>query len=512
MSHLALYRKWRPSVFDDVFGQEHITDALRAQVENGRVSHAYLFCGTRGTGKTTCAKILARAACCERPVHGNPCNECPSCRAILEDSALDVTEIDAASNNGVDNIREIRDEAVYAPSALRRRVYIIDEVHMLSAGAFNALLKTLEEPPAHVLFILATTELHKVPATVLSRCQRYDFRRIAPSVIARRLLGIASGEGLALSEDAAALLARLGDGSMRDAISLLDRCVGDGDVTAETVAQALGLTSNEALDALFSALLAGDVPAALAGFSESYRLGRDITSLFDELLSLIRDLYVLKATGKADYLASSFSYDVRRLSELASACDAATLEFFLTTINDLLTRLTRTAIRRTDAEMCLVKLCLRTAPQTPAAPAATLAAVSVPQRTAPAEKPVAAEKPAPEEKPQRTEAMSSGDGDCALRASFAEKVAPRVNPAVRAYLELSDVSGAEHILHLAVPEESVVFMEKPTNVELFTTAARELGFSEVRVSKKGEKKPALSAGASDLLSNAAKLGIPIKKA
>lgn len=511
MSHLALYRKWRPLVFDDVFGQEHITDALRAQVENGRVSHAYLFCGTRGTGKTTCAKILARAACCERPVHGNPCNECPACRAILEDSALDVTEIDAASNNGVDNIREIRDEAVYAPSALRRRVYIIDEVHMLSAGAFNALLKTLEEPPAHVLFILATTELHKVPATVLSRCQRYDFRRIAPPVIARCLLGIASNEGLALSDDAAALLARLGDGSMRDAISLLDRCVGDGDVTAETVAQALGLTSNEALDALFSALLAGDVSAALTGFSESYRLGRDITSLFDELLSLIRDLYVLKATGKADNLASSFSYDVRRLSELASACDAPTLEFFLTSINDLLTRLTRTAIRRTDAEMCLVKLCLRAAPQAAAAPA-PLAAVSVPQRAVPAEKPAAIEKPTPEDAPQRTAAAPSAEGDSALRASFTGKVASRVNPAVRAYLELSDVSGAEHILHLAVPEESVVFMEKPANVELFTTAARELGFSEVRVSKKGEKKPALSSGASDLLSNAAKLGIPIKKA
>lgn len=519
MSHLALYRKWRPSVFDDVFGQEHITDALRAQVENGRVSHAYLFTGTRGTGKTTCAKILARAACCERPVRGNPCNECDACRAILEDSALDVTEIDAASNNGVDNIREIREEAVYAPSSLRRRVYIIDEVHMLSAGAFNALLKTLEEPPAHVLFILATTELHKVPATILSRCQRYDFRRIAPSTIARRLSDIAKGEGLSLSDDAAALLARLGDGSMRDAISLLDRCLAGGaEITTESVQQSMGLSSCAALDALFSALLAGDVSAALACFSEGYQQGRDVSSLFDELLSLLRDLYVLKATGKPDYLASAFSYDVRRLSELAAACDVPTLEFFLSGICDLLTRLTRTAIRRTDAEMCLVKLCLRavntSATAAPLAMPAAASAALAAAPAAPAQKPADAPKAtAPAEAPTRTPAAPSGGaGDTALRDSFIQLVGRRVNPAVRAYLDLSDFSASGQILSLEVPEESVVFMEKPANVALFTEAARELGLSEVRVSKKGDKKPApLSQGASDLLSNAAKLGIPINK-
>ena len=229
--HLALYRKWRPLTFDDVFGQEHVTTALRNQVAAGRTSHAYLFTGTRGTGKTSCAKILARAVCCENPVNGSPCNQCAACRSILEDSALDVSEIDAASNNGVDNIRDIREEAAFSPTALTKRVYIIDEVHMLSAGAFNALLKTLEEPPEHVLFILATTEIHKVPATILSRCQRYDFRRIPPEIIAARLNQIASEEGFTLSSPAATLLARLGDGSMRDAISLLDRSVSaDGNI------------------------------------------------------------------------------------------------------------------------------------------------------------------------------------------------------------------------------------------------------------------------------------------
>ena len=217
--HLALYRKWRPLTFDDVFGQDHVTGALRNQVAAGRTSHAYLFTGTRGTGKTTCAKILARAVCCEHPVNGSPCNTCAACRAILEDAALDVSEIDAASNNGVDNIRDIREEAAFSPTALTKRVYIIDEVHMLSAGAFNALLKTLEEPPEHVLFILATTEIHKVPATILSRCQRYDFRRIPPEIIAARLNQIAAEEGFTLEGPAASLLARLGDGSMRDGLS-----------------------------------------------------------------------------------------------------------------------------------------------------------------------------------------------------------------------------------------------------------------------------------------------------
>ena len=217
----ALYRKYRPKTFDDVVGQEHITETLKKQVETGRLSHAYLFIGTRGTGKTTCAKILAKAVNCERPVNGNPCNQCAACRGIDDGSILDVVELDAASNNGVDNVRALRDEAVFSPANVRKRVYIIDEVHMLSTSAFNALLKILEEPPAHLMFILATTELHKVPATILSRCQRHSFKRIPVDTIAARLNYVAEQEHLNLQPDAAALLARMADGGMRDALTLL---------------------------------------------------------------------------------------------------------------------------------------------------------------------------------------------------------------------------------------------------------------------------------------------------
>ena len=222
----ALYRKYRPRTFDEVCGQEHITETLKAQVASGRLSHAYLFVGTRGTGKTTCAKILAKAVNCLHPVDGNPCGECAACRGIDEGSVLDVVEIDAASNNGVENVRALREEAVFSPASVKKRVYIIDEVHMLSTAAFNALLKILEEPPEHLMFILATTELRKVPGTILSRCQRYSFRRLDADVIAKRLNYIAAREGFDLTPEGAALLARLADGGMRDAISLLDQCSG----------------------------------------------------------------------------------------------------------------------------------------------------------------------------------------------------------------------------------------------------------------------------------------------
>ena len=222
----ALYRKWRPRTFDDVVGQSHITDTLKRQVATGRLSHAYLFTGTRGTGKTTCAKILARAVNCEHPVDGNPCNQCPSCLGIESGSILDVLELDAASNNGVDQVRALRDEAVYTPAAVRKRVYIVDEVHMLSTAAFNALLKILEEPPEHLMFILATTELHKVPATIKSRCQQFSFKRILPGDIAARLAYVAREEGIELRGEGASLLARLADGGLRDALSLLDQCAG----------------------------------------------------------------------------------------------------------------------------------------------------------------------------------------------------------------------------------------------------------------------------------------------
>ena len=260
----ALYRKWRPKVFSDVIGQEHITETLKKQVAEGRTSHAYLFTGTRGTGKTTCAKILAKAVNCEHPVNGDPCCQCPSCIGLESGSFLDVLELDAASNNGVDQVRALRDEAIYAPANVKKRVYIVDEVHMLSTAAFNALLKILEEPPAHLMFILATTELHKVPATILSRCQRYSFKRILPKDIARRLTYVAQQEQIDLTPDGAELLSRLADGALRDGLSLLDQCAAaGGTVDSRAVLEVLGLAGNLQTAQLMQDILDRNAQAAL---------------------------------------------------------------------------------------------------------------------------------------------------------------------------------------------------------------------------------------------------------
>ena len=566
--HLALYRKWRPLTFDDVFGQDHVTAALRNQVASGRTSHAYLFTGTRGTGKTTCAKILARAVCCESPVNGSPCNKCAACRSILEDSALDVSEIDAASNNGVDNIRDIREEAAFSPTALTKRVYIIDEVHMLSAGAFNALLKTLEEPPEHVLFILATTEIHKVPATILSRCQRYDFRRIPPEIIAARLNQIAAEEGFTLSGPAAALLARLGDGSMRDAISLLDRSVSaDGNIDLGRVTEALGVPSADTVVQVYQAVTAGDGAKALEIFTDCYLEGRDIVSLFDQLLSLLRDLYVLKATGRQEYLMSSSAADPKALQALANQADGPTLEYFVSCVSDLLTRLTRTAIKRTDGEMCLLKMCLRhqsldakPVQMAPAAPVAAPVAPPAAKPAKPAPAPVADDgpppfsdmdmppwetgeeleqyvpQPAPQPAPVRREAPAPAPvrtaapqrsappvagGDAAVKDSFLAVASSKVSGAVRTYLKLADMEAANGTLHIACREESMIFMKKPAVQEVLTEAAKACGYTAVTVRKMGEPmpqgaapapaaKPAPADPMADILARAKALGVEVK--
>ena len=532
--HLALYRKWRPLVFDDVFGQDHIVAALRNQVQNGRTSHAYLFTGTRGTGKTTCAKILARAVCCEHPVNGNPCNTCAACRSILEDAALDVSEIDAASNNGVDNIREIRDEAAFSPAALKKRVYIIDEVHMLSPGAFNALLKTLEEPPEHVLFILATTEIHKVPATVLSRCQRYDFRRIPPEILAARLFQIAREEGFELTNDAASLLARLGDGSMRDAISLLDRSASaDGKIDLERVTAALGVPSAQTVLELYRAVYAGDSARALELFTGCYLEGRDIVSLFDQLLSLLRDLYLLKATGREEYLMSSSAANGPLLRQLAEEADAALLEYFTECVSDLLTRLTRVAIKRTDGEMCLLKMCLRHRSGQPLpAGTGTAAPVSAPQPVSKEEAPATEQKAsapaaAPAEaKPRRTAAPGSG-GDADLRSQVMAVVSPKVNSGVRTYLNMSEMRKDGDVLEIACQKISMVFMEKPAVVSVLLEAARQCGCGDIRLKAlddasapprtipaeepKNEPPRPADDPLQKILENARKLGVEVKE-
>lgn len=293
----ALYRKWRPSFFDDVVGQEHITSILKSEVENGKLSHAYLFCGPRGTGKTTCAKIIAKAANCLSPVGGNPCGKCEACLSIEAGTATDVVEMDAASNNGVDNIRELRDGVVYTPAELRFRVYIIDEVHMLSVAAFNALLKTLEEPPAHVIFILATTELHKIPATVLSRCQRFDFHRVSMESIVSRLQTVCKGENISADSASLHLIARLSQGGMRDSLNMLEYCAGDGEnITEEKAERLLGAASRTLLAKLTDSAAYGNTSSALAVLEEIHLSSRDIAVFWRELISFGRDMLIAVST------------------------------------------------------------------------------------------------------------------------------------------------------------------------------------------------------------------------
>ena len=354
----ALYRKWRPKTFADVVGQEHITETLQRQVAEGRLSHAYLFTGTRGTGKTTCAKILARAVNCEHPENGNPCNRCPSCLGIESGRLLDVVELDAASNNGVDSVRALRDEAIYSPAQVKKRVYIVDEVHMLSTPAFNALLKILEEPPEHLMFILATTELHKVPATILSRCQRFSFRRIQPKDIVGRLNYIAGQENIDLKEDGAALLARLSDGALRDALSLLDQCAAAGGaIDANAVLDAVGLAGNVQTAQLMSLILTRDARGALELLGKLYDGGKDVGAVLGELSALARDLLISETAPEGGAALLTGGYDSQTMDGLLRQADSARLIAICTTLQRTAADMNVSVNRRTDAELCLLKLC-----------------------------------------------------------------------------------------------------------------------------------------------------------
>ena len=355
----ALYRKWRPQTFSDVVGQAAVTDTLKAQIESNRLSHAYLFAGSRGTGKTTCAKILSKAVNCEHPVHGDPCNECSACRGITDGSVMDVVEIDAASNNGVDGVRELRDEAVYSPAEVKKRVYIIDEVHMFSNSAFNALLKILEEPPEHVLFILATTELHKVPATILSRCQRFTFKRISSFDITERLNYIARAEGIVVEPDAAKYIARLADGGMRDALSIFDQCASYGQekISVQTVEDVVGLAGASATTALLDAVASHDTQRALSLLSEAYQNGRDLISVLNELGTCLRDLLIAKTAPDAKISRLSVSYDENSFRSLSEKFTVPQLIHTIEVIQGTMTTIGLSANRRIDAELCMVKLC-----------------------------------------------------------------------------------------------------------------------------------------------------------
>lgn len=355
----ALYRKYRPQTFDDVVGQQAVTQTLKNQLQTGRLSHAYLFTGSRGTGKTSSAKILAKAVNCENPMDGNPCNCCSACRAIDAGTCMDVLEIDAASNNGVDNVRDLRDDAIYTPSQVKMRVYIIDEVHMLSISAFNALLKIIEEPPEHLLFILATTELHKVPSTILSRCQRFSFRRIGQEDIAARLQYVAYQENIALEDSAARVLARLADGGMRDGLSLLDQCASatSGDLTAERVYACLGIAGIQECGTLMSHIAKHNTAKALSLLNRFYAEGKEMAALLDELACLTRDLMVIKTAPQEGIAMLSGVASDREVMELAKQFSTGELARMLGILQQTSAGFTRSSSRRMDAELCIVSLC-----------------------------------------------------------------------------------------------------------------------------------------------------------
>ena len=354
----AFYRKYRPSTFTSVVGQEHITKTLENAVKSGKTSHAYLFTGSRGTGKTSCAKILSKAVNCLNPIDGNPCNECEICRGIDNGSILDIIEIDAASNNGVDNIRDLREEANFTPANAKYRVYIIDEVHMLSIGAFNALLKTLEEPPAHVIFILATTEVHKLPSTILSRCQRFDFKRIEPEAIAERLKEVATKENLTLADDGAMLIARIADGAMRDALSLLDRCSSvEGVIDSTAVAKSAGLAGREYIFELCDSIIEKNPAKALEIVDKLYNDSCDMERLITELTSHFRNLMVSKAVKNFESMIICSQGEIDIIRQQSEKTTLATIMSCIDILTASASTMKQGANRRTSAELCIIRLC-----------------------------------------------------------------------------------------------------------------------------------------------------------
>ena len=359
MSYTALYRKWRPTSFEEVRGQDHIVKTLKNQINSGRIGHAYLFCGTRGTGKTSIAKIFARAVNCEHPVDGSPCGECSMCRQIAEGASLNVVEIDAASNNGVENIRDIREQVQYPPTDGRYRVYIIDEVHMLSIGAFNALLKTLEEPPSYVIFILATTEVHKIPITILSRCQRYDFKRISIDTIAGRLAELTQAEQIDVDDRALRYVARAADGSMRDALSLLDQCVAfhfGEKLTYDNVLEVLGAVDNRVFSKLFQAVLASDTKACIREIEEMIIQGRDLSQLVNDFVWYMRNLLIAKTTDEPGDMLDMSEENLAILKEEATGVDTETLMRYIRIFSELSGQLRYASQKRILVEIAFIKL------------------------------------------------------------------------------------------------------------------------------------------------------------
>lgn len=359
MSYTALYRKWRPVTFDDVKGQDHIVQTLQNQITSQRIGHAYLFCGTRGTGKTSIAKIYARAVNCENPKNGSPCNQCPTCRGILSGSSLNVVEIDAASNNGVENIREIRDQVQYPPTEGKYRVYIIDEVHMLSTGAFNALLKTLEEPPSYVIFILATTEVHKIPITVLSRCQRYDFKRISIPTLTARLKELTDAEQIQVEDKALAYVAKAADGSMRDALSLLDQCVAfhyGKLLTYENVLEVLGAVDTSVFSSLFRAVAEKDTKGCICQLEEMIVQGRELGQFVNDFIWYMRNMLLIQTAEDGENMLDMSEDNIRLLREEAQLESPETLMRYIRIFSELSGQLRYASQKRVLVELAFIKL------------------------------------------------------------------------------------------------------------------------------------------------------------
>lgn len=452
----VLYRKYRPKVFSDVCGQEHVTSTLLNEIRENRVSHAYLFTGSRGTGKTTCAKILAKAVNCENSNNGEPCNECAMCTGLDEGTIYDVVEIDAASNNGVDNIRELCEEANYTPSRGKYRVYIIDEVHMLSPGAYNALLKTLEEPPSHVIFILATTEVHKIPATILSRCQRFDFKRIQPETMAARLKEVAVRENIELSDEAAVLIARIADGGMRDALSILDQCAGRGRVVDEKlVSQAAGIAGREALYELAQAVCEKNSGAALDLIASLHSDSYDMERLCVEMINHFRNYLIFKTVTKSRGLIICTDDEYERIKESAGKFTLPGIIFALDLFQDTLVKIKSGANSRIEMEMSFIKLCEPRLDNSADSLLDRIASlenavkhISVPQPAHSAAQAVQGEPPeAKKEAPQKAEPAPSDDNEPenifpAVQPSAEDNITPNTAQAEENALSASE-SGAQ---------------------------------------------------------------------
>ena len=388
MSYQALYRKWRPKTFDEVKGQDAIVTTLKNQIRSGRIGHAYLFCGTRGTGKTSVAKIMARAVNCPDSADGNPCNECPVCKSILSESSMNVIEIDAASNNGVDNIRDIREQVQYPPTEGKYKVFIIDEVHMLSTGAFNALLKTLEEPPEYVIFILATTEVHKIPVTVLSRCQRYDFKRIPVDTIVKRLQELTTAEGIEMDDRAAAYIAKCADGAMRDALSLLDECVAfhpGGKLSYDEVLQILGTADTATFARLFDAISGARATDALMIVEEAVKEGKELSQFATDFLWYLRNLLVIKAAEDPSGIVDASAENLEAMKASAKMTTRDTLMRYIRVTADLINKMRYSSQKRVLLEIAIIQLIVPQAAEEPVMRAAATAAAAEPKPEKPVE-------------------------------------------------------------------------------------------------------------------------------